>query len=151
MSAPYQRLSQESRVRSADVPMPGQYSSDVLGRIREVVASLGTQKDAAEKTGIPYATLQRILAGKSEVGFRRLVLIAEAAGISVEQLLTGIAEQAAPAIAAQSCPDLSRLITTAEAFAVAIDSLWIPGSVRRRLQVRLEDHMAAILALEVRP
>lgn len=59
------------------------------GRLREAVSSLGTQKEAAAKTGIPYATLQRVLAGKTDVGIKRLELIARAAGFSVDYILRG--------------------------------------------------------------
>lgn len=58
-----------------------------LARLRHAVAVLGTQKEAAEKTGIPYATLQRIVAGKTDVGVRRLEMIADAAGMTVDDIM----------------------------------------------------------------
>lgn len=61
--------------------------SDFLSRIREAVGTLGSQKEAAEKTGIPYATLQRILAGKVDVGLKRLEMIASATGQTVEYFI----------------------------------------------------------------
>ena len=58
----------------------------VLARVRELAATLGTHKQGAEKTGIPYATFQRIIAGQSPLTIERLELFAEAANISVEEL-----------------------------------------------------------------
>lgn len=52
----------------------------LLGWVRDTVAGLGTQKEAAVKTGIPYSTLQRLLAGGSSLTLDRLSKIAEAAG-----------------------------------------------------------------------
>lgn len=59
----------------------------VLERLREVVAGLGPQKIAAEKCGLPYATLQRMIAGKSPLDHDRLAKIASAAGVTVDYIL----------------------------------------------------------------
>lgn len=62
----------------------------ILHWARDVVGGLGTQKEAAERTGIPYATLQRILAGTSPLTFERIEKIAEAAGVSAQGSLASI-------------------------------------------------------------
>ncbi len=59
-----------------------------LDLVRRIVAALGTHKEAAEKTGIPYATLQRVLSGSSPLTHERLSKIALATGLSMEQMAT---------------------------------------------------------------
>lgn len=58
----------------------------LLDRVAEVVASLGTHKQAAEKTGIAYATLQRMLKGRAPVTHERLNKIAVAAGTTGDDI-----------------------------------------------------------------
>lgn len=67
--------------------MTDAYGFEVLARLRTIVDGLGTQKVAAEKAGIPYATLQRMLKGKSPITTERLQKIADAAGVSIEQIV----------------------------------------------------------------
>lgn len=53
----------------------------LLERVNEAARMIGTHKVAAERTGIPYATLQRVLKGTSPLTHERITAIAEAAGI----------------------------------------------------------------------
>ncbi|HEX7820649.1 MAG TPA: LexA family transcriptional regulator [Sphingobium sp.] len=62
-------------------------SAELRERLKDVIDGLGTQKEAAAKTGIPYATLQRMLAGKSPITRERLDRIATASAIRVADLL----------------------------------------------------------------
>lgn len=59
----------------------------LLDWAREAVRSLGTQKDAAEKADIPYATLQRVLNGSSPLTLERLEKIAKAVGVDAREIL----------------------------------------------------------------
>jgi len=59
----------------------------VLERLRTVVAMIGSQAVAAKITDVPYATLQRMLAGKSPLDHDRLSAIASAAKVSVDYIL----------------------------------------------------------------
>lgn len=54
----------------------------LLDWARQAVVDMGTQKAAAEQTGISYATLQRILAGASPLTVERLSKIASASSES---------------------------------------------------------------------
>lgn len=54
----------------------------LLDWARQAVADMGTQKVAAEQTGISYATLQRILAGASPLTVERLSKIVSASSDS---------------------------------------------------------------------
>ncbi|WDF73494.1 XRE family transcriptional regulator [Novosphingobium sp. KACC 22771] len=59
----------------------------VLERLREAVEKIGSQMAAAEITGVRYATLQRMLAGKSPLDHDRLEAIAKAAQVTVDYIL----------------------------------------------------------------
>ncbi|WP_370176295.1 LexA family transcriptional regulator [Sphingobium abikonense] len=64
--------------------------------VRAAVRDMGTQKEAAQKTGIAYATLQRVLAGESALTLDRISKIAAAAtgepkAVLDRYLTTGIA------------------------------------------------------------
>lgn len=51
--------------------------------VREAIADAGRSKTSlSDETGIPYPTLNRKVAGKSEFSFTELLLIAEALGVS---------------------------------------------------------------------
>ena len=51
--------------------------------VREAIADAGRSKTSvSDETGIPYPTLNRKTAGKSEFSFSELLLIAEALGVS---------------------------------------------------------------------
>lgn len=47
-----------------------------------ILASGRTKRSLSDETGIPYPTLNRKLAGKTEFSFRELLLIAEVLGVS---------------------------------------------------------------------
>ncbi|WP_336973442.1 LexA family transcriptional regulator [Sphingobium aromaticiconvertens] len=51
-----------------------------------LVEKLGTQKQAAERTGIPYATLQRMIAGKSPITAERVGKIVRAEGLTEQDI-----------------------------------------------------------------
>ena len=64
--------------------------------VKAAVRDMGTQKEAARKTGIAYATLQRVLAGESALTLDRISMIAAAAtgepkAVLDQYLATGIA------------------------------------------------------------
>lgn len=67
--------------------MPDRIPVPVLDRVKKVVEGYQTQKIAAEAIGIPYATLQRILANKAPLTFERAEKIAHAADKPVEFIL----------------------------------------------------------------
>lgn len=58
----------------------------LLERLSKVVSDLGTHKQAAEKTGIAYATLQRMLKGRAPITHERLDKIAMAAGFTADDI-----------------------------------------------------------------
>lgn len=62
----------------------------LLDWARETVKEFGNQKDAAIKIGIPYATLQRVLAGNSPLNIERLSKIAAAASPSAKEKLAAL-------------------------------------------------------------
>lgn len=78
------------------------------GRIREAVEKLGlTLKQAADKTGIPYSSLQNWAGGHREPRPEALITLGSQLGISIDWLLTGegpmrrgeMQSEAAPAVA----------------------------------------------------
>lgn len=51
--------------------------------VQDAILSSGrTKRSLSDETGIPYPTLNRKLAAKTEFSFRELLLIAEALGVS---------------------------------------------------------------------
>lgn len=51
--------------------------------VRDAVADAGRSKTSlSDETGIPYPTLNRKMAGKSEWSFSELLLVADALGVS---------------------------------------------------------------------
>lgn len=72
---------------------------------RAAVREMGKQKDAAERIGIPYATLQRILAGNSQLTFERLAKISAAASPSAQAELAEYLQQTG-SIAGMIDPDV---------------------------------------------
>jgi len=67
--------------------VPDRVAPHVLARIKMLVDSYKNQKVAADEIGIPYATLQRILAGKAPLTHERAEKFALAARQSVDALL----------------------------------------------------------------
>lgn len=70
----------------------------LLEWVKAAVRDMGTQKDAARKTGIAYATLQRMLAGESTLTLDRINKVASAASgdakAALDQYLkTGIVDE----------------------------------------------------------
>lgn len=65
------------------------WSNAAAVRLRSWVREHATQDAIVEATGIPKATLQRILAGKSDPGEDRLRLICEASGADPAIILKG--------------------------------------------------------------
>lgn len=63
------------------------FDKAVLERVCELAARLGSHKEGSAKTGIPYATFQRILAGQSPLTMERIELFARAGGVSVDSLI----------------------------------------------------------------
>lgn len=116
---------------------------DVLERLKLLIARLGTHQEAAEKTGIPYATLQRMLYGTSRLAAERLHRISGALAVPAERLIAYLFQAEAP----PAVPDLSSIIASAQAFRVAIDALQVRRKIRNRLLAHLDAHVAAIHAL----
>lgn len=51
--------------------------------VKEAIGDSGrSKKSISDETGIPYPTLNRKLAGKSEFSFRELFLLSEALGVA---------------------------------------------------------------------
>ncbi|WP_424937556.1 MULTISPECIES: helix-turn-helix domain-containing protein [Bacteria] len=54
--------------------------------VRDAIVDAGRSKTSvSDETGIPYPTLNRKVAGKTEFSFTELLLIAEALGVSPSQ------------------------------------------------------------------
>ncbi|HEU4958977.1 MAG TPA: XRE family transcriptional regulator [Sphingomonas sp.] len=58
-------------------------------RLRMAAREAGRQDELVERSGVPRATFQRILAGKTDPGPDRLQRICDAIGESVDYILTG--------------------------------------------------------------
>lgn len=69
---------------------------DVLERLKLLIAPLGTHKEAAEKIGIAYATLQRMLYGSSRLTAERLHRIGGALGVPAERIVAYLFQADAP-------------------------------------------------------
>jgi phage repressor protein C with HTH and peptisase S24 domain len=65
------------------------WTAAAAARLRMAAREAMTQDELVTRSGIPKATLQRILAGTTVPGRERLELICEAIGESVEYILTG--------------------------------------------------------------
>lgn len=65
------------------------WTAAAAARLRMLARELATQDELVERTRIPKATLQRILAGKTPPGDDRFRRIVEALGIEASQVLKG--------------------------------------------------------------
>ncbi|MFN3288307.1 MAG: XRE family transcriptional regulator [Sphingomonadaceae bacterium] len=61
----------------------------MIRRLRQLVAQAGSQVEVAGRAGMPRATLQSILKGDSDPGFTRIARLADALGVSLDQLAFG--------------------------------------------------------------
>ncbi|UIJ46914.1 LexA family transcriptional regulator [Sphingomonas cannabina] len=66
-----------------------EWTQAAAARLRMLAREWGKQPDLAEKSGIPIATLQRILAGKSDPGQARLKAIVDVIGTTEDHILKG--------------------------------------------------------------
>ena len=63
--------------------MSNSVAESVAKLVREAISESGrTKMSLSDKTGIPYPTLNRKLAGKTEFSFSELLELAEALGVS---------------------------------------------------------------------
>lgn len=105
----FYRMIRESRIgsgypiRDFQVGDPKLEAEERTARLREAVKRAGRAPAVADRSGVPYATLNKYLAGR-DMPTINLIAIARACGVSVEWLATG-AEPGTPVIPAISAPD----------------------------------------------
>lgn len=75
--------------------MARDWSDAAAARLRMVAREWGTQDALSEASGVPKATLQRILKGQSDPGTERLDAICSRLGVSADYILNGDSSAAA--------------------------------------------------------
>lgn len=62
-------------------------------RLKRAVRDFGTQQQLSTASRVPIPTIQKILAGTGDPGISRILALANALGLSLDEILTGIGDE----------------------------------------------------------